>query len=219
MKVNKFPADMDRRSSPFAPSIVIERDMHTLINENHLLRASLAEARARIIELEALADSDTLTPLPNRRRFLRELDLIIQEFKGKPGRAALLFVDVDRLKVINDTHGHGAGDAALQHVARLLLSQIRGTDLVARLGGDEFGIILSHATTDDARDKAVALSSLIEATPLLLDGQAVPITISVGCSAIDEASDAQSALARADGEMYASKLFSHAPTDNSGRSA
>ena len=223
MSSNKHPVDLERRSAAlkFAPAPALDTAtvIRSLADENELLRAMLADARARIVELELLADSDMLTSLPNRRRFLRELDRLIHDVRRLRTSAALLFVDVDRLKAINDTHGHGAGDAALQHVARLLLSQIRGGDLVARLGGDEFGVILTHTTVADARDKAASLAALIAATPVMIGDQAVEISVSVGCSAIDEAGDASSALARADGEMYARKLLSRVPTDNSGRSA
>jgi diguanylate cyclase (GGDEF)-like protein len=221
MNINKHSVDIERRSGPppFASPDDTAATVRALLDENKLLRATLADARARIVELELLADSDTLTPLPNRRRFLRELDRLIQDIRRHQTHAALLFVDLDRLKTINDTYGHGAGDAALQHVALLLLSQIRGSDLIARLGGDEFGIILVNATAADAIDKAGALCRLIAATPLPLGSRTVPITVSVGCSTIDESSDAQSTLARADGEMYASKQFRRVPTDNSDRSA
>lgn len=176
-----------------------------LAAENAHLRRLLAETRDRVRELEALADSDTLTPLPNRRRFLRELDRLIGEVRRYGIRAALLFIDVDRLKSINDTHGHSSGDAALVHVARLLVSEVRATDIVARLGGDEFGLILAHVDAAQAQEKAEALVHLIAGTPFTHNGVVIELTASVGCCALDGTVDAAAALARADGEMYARK--------------
>ena len=83
-----------------------------LADENALLRASLAETRERLAELEQLADSDTLTPLPNRRRFLRELERVVSHAGRHGTPAALLYIDLDNLKAINDAHGRFVGDAA-----------------------------------------------------------------------------------------------------------
>lgn len=177
----------------------------TLGMQNAHLRRLLAEARARIRELEALADSDTLTPLPNRRRFLRELDRLIGEVRRYDIKATLLFVDVDRLKAINDTHGHSSGDAALIHVARLLVSEVRATDIVARLGGDEFGLLLARVDAARGREKAQALAQRIAATPFTHKGAAITLTVSIGCCALDGTIDAATALAIADGAMYAHK--------------
>ena len=91
-----------------------------LADENALLRASLSKMRERLTELEMLADTDTLTPLPNRRRFLRELERVVGQANRHGTPAAVLYVDLDSLKAINDAHGHFAGDAALIHVGRLL---------------------------------------------------------------------------------------------------
>jgi diguanylate cyclase (GGDEF)-like protein len=176
-----------------------------LAAENIRLRRLLAEARIRIRELEALADSDPLTPLPNRRRFLRELDRLIGEVRRYGIKAALLFIDVDRLKAINDTYGHSSGDAALVHIARLLVSEVRATDIVARLGGDEFGLILAHVDAAQAQEKADALVHLIAKTPFTHDGIAIDLTASVGCCALDGNLDALTALSRADSAMYARK--------------
>lgn len=176
-----------------------------LAAENAHLRRLLAEARTRVRELEALADSDTLTPLPNRRHFLRELDRLIGEVRHHGIKAALLFVDVDRLKAINDTHGHSSGDAALIHVARLLVSQVRGDDIVARLCGDEFGLLLAGVDAAQGQKKAEALERRIAEAPFTHNGVAITLTVSIGCCALDNSVDAATALARADSAMYAQK--------------
>src|SRR5688500_17463462 len=94
-------------------------ELGQLADENALLRASLSEARARLGELEALTDGDTLTPLPGRRRFLAELDRVVRQAERHGTPAALLYIDLNGLKAFNERHGRFACDAALIHVARL----------------------------------------------------------------------------------------------------
>ncbi|ODU22248.1 MAG: hypothetical protein ABS87_02540 [Sphingomonas sp. SCN 67-18] len=177
-------------------------DSQELQTENTALKATIKELRDRIEELEKLADSDTLTPLPNRRFFLRELERVAKQVARYGTPAALLFVDVDGLKAINDAHGHGAGDDALIHVARLLRDQVRGGDIVARIGGDEFGLLLDRADEAAAREKAAALCALVARSPA---PGAIAVTISIGIAALCGEDDHHSLLARADGAMYAAK--------------
>lgn len=179
-----------------------EGGSRALVEENAALRAIVDELRARVAELETLADSDTLTPLPNRRFFLRELERVAAHVTRYGTPAALLFVDVDGLKAINDAHGHGLGDAALIHVARLLRESVRAADTVARIGGDEFGLLLDHVDEAAAREKAVSLCDAIAASPL---PGSVPIAVSIGVTAVGAGDCPETALARADGDMYAVK--------------
>src|SRR5690242_11777429 len=111
-----------------------------LLAENERLKRELAVARARIGELEARADIDPLLDILNRRGFERELKRALAHMKRYGTQAALMFVDLDGFKAINDRYGHGAGDALLKAVARELVSQVRSSDVVGRLGGDAFGI-------------------------------------------------------------------------------
>ena len=177
-------------------------DSQKMQDENAALKATIAELRGRIDELEKLADSDTLTPLPNRRFFLRELERVAKQVARYGTPAALLFVDVDGLKVINDAHGHGVGDDALIHVARLLREQVRGGDIVARIGGDEFGLLLDRADESTAREKAAALCAMVARSPT---PGGVTVTISIGIAALTGEDDHHTLLARADGAMYAAK--------------
>ena len=177
----------------------------TLADENALLRASLAEMRERLHELERLADTDTLTPLPNRRRFLRELDRVVSQSNrhGTPG--AVLYIDLNGLKVVNDRHGHVAGDAALIHVARLLQALIRTTDIVARIGGDEFGVILDHLDHNSAIETAERLARCIAESPLDLGGIAVPLQAAIGVATILPGDSPDDVMQRADRNMYRAK--------------
>jgi diguanylate cyclase (GGDEF)-like protein len=175
------------------------------IDENELLGAALADMRLRVDELERLVDSDTLTPLPNRRRFLRELDRVVQHGRRYKTPAFVMFVDLDGLKAINDAYGHLAGDAALIHVAEMLSTMLRTTDVVARIGGDEFGLLLEHLDEAAARDKAAKLVEAVAASPLEIGGRQVPLSVSIGIAQVSPDDDSDAVLARADAAMYAAK--------------
>jgi diguanylate cyclase (GGDEF)-like protein len=170
--------------------------------ENSALRARVAELEARIAQLERLADSDTLTPLPNRRLFFRAIERAVAQRARHGTPAALLFVDLNRLKEINDAHGHAVGDAALIHTAWLLRENVRGSDVVARIGGDEFGVLLEYSEPESAWDKASALVAAVKASPL--HGR-LPIEVSIGVTALQADDTPEAALARADAEMYRAK--------------
>lgn len=173
--------------------------------ENEILRNEVMEMRARVAELERLAHDDTLTPLPNRRYFLRELDRVIGQVERYGTPAALLFLDVDGLKRINDTGGHRAGDAALLHVALRLKEMVRAVDVVARIGGDEFALILDHLDLGAARAKARAMASAIAETPARIGWSTIKVSVSVGITRILVGDTSQTVLARADAEMYAGR--------------
>jgi len=175
------------------------------IDENELLAAALADMRARVEELERLVDSDTLTPLPNRRRFLRELDRVIQHSRRYHTPAFVMFVDLDGLKAINDAHGHIAGDAALIHVAEILATMLRTTDVVARIGGDEFGLLLEHLDEAAAREKAAKLRAAVAASPLEAGGAQIPLSVSIGLAEVRPTDSSDTVLGRADAAMYAIK--------------
>jgi diguanylate cyclase (GGDEF)-like protein len=175
------------------------------MDENELLAAALADMRARVDELERLVDSDTLTPLPNRRRFLRELDRVVQHSRRYRTPAFVMYVDLDGLKAINDAHGHFAGDAALIHVADILAKNLRTTDVVARIGGDEFGLLLEHLDAAAANDKAARLAAAVAEAPLDLGGTRITLSLSIGLTEVKADDSCDAVLARADAAMYAAK--------------
>ncbi len=113
-----------------------------LLAEIERLKADIASAQRRISELEARADIDPLLDILNRRGFERELKRSLAYLQRYKGEAALLFLDLDGFKAVNDRHGHAAGDALLKAVAQELVKHVRASDVVARLGGDEFGVLL-----------------------------------------------------------------------------
>ena len=176
-----------------------------LAQENERLRASLAALQERVAELERLADTDTLTPLPNRRRFLRELERVVA-LAGRHGTpAALLYIDIDSLKAINDAHGHAVGDAVLVHVAKLLAQLVRSTDLAARIGGDEFALILDHLDHESAIEAAERIARCIADNPAEVEGCTVALNASIGTAMILAGDSAEDAMRRADRNMYLAK--------------
>jgi diguanylate cyclase (GGDEF)-like protein len=180
-------------------------DVEELISEISALRGKVAQLQERIEQLDLLAHEDSLVELPNRRGFMRALERMIDRVRRYKEKVALLFVDVDGLKLINDTLGHQAGDQALGQIARLLVSGVRKSDLVARIGGDEFAIILGYADEESARETANRLVNLIAASDFEHDGEVLPLSVAIGAAAIQEDDTPDTALARADHEMYRRK--------------
>ncbi|MEZ5996950.1 MAG: GGDEF domain-containing protein [Hyphomonadaceae bacterium] len=169
------------------------------------LTAELEALRARLSDAEELADRDTLAPVFNRRAFLRELHRTMSEVERYKSSAAVLYIDLDGFKALNDAYGHAAGDAVLRHVGVLLTDSVRESDVVGRLGGDEFGVILNRAAADEARAKAQTLSDKINSSAILHAGVAHRIRASVGVHPIAMVEDPEAAIARADEAMYADK--------------
>jgi Diguanylate cyclase, GGDEF domain len=127
-----------------------------LIDEVADLRHELLTTQRRLLELERLADEDALAPISNRRAFLRDLARTIKYVERYGAACSLLYFDVNGLKSINDTHGHAAGDAALIHVADILRSNTRTSDVVGRLGGDESGCFWRAPTKPSRRAKPIS---------------------------------------------------------------
>jgi diguanylate cyclase (GGDEF)-like protein len=161
-----------------------------------------------------LALHDELTGLPNRRLFQDRLANAIERARRTGSQAALLLVDLDRFKQVNDTAGHHIGDELLRHVGGLFLGRVRRTDTVARTGGDEFSVVLEEPTNrTDAMSVARTLAQLLE-HPILLEGNTVHIGASVGIAVFPEdAGDGESMCIAADLRMYASKRAARSRTE------
>jgi diguanylate cyclase (GGDEF)-like protein len=179
--------------------------MTSLTEENERLHAALLEMRKRIAELEQLADTDTLTPLPNRRAFMRRLEAVVQYAARHNTPAAVLYIDLDGLKQINDDYGHHAGDAVLLHLARLLTDSLRATDMVARIGGDEFGLILDHLNEIDAKAKAKALADYVSTQKIDVGAATIAIRVTIGLAMVRVCESVASLIERADAAMYANR--------------
>ena len=150
-----------------------------LLAEIERLKADLLRAECRIAELETHADIDPLLDILNRRGFERELKRSLAYMERYGTVAALVYIDLDGFKAVNDRHGHGTGDALLKRVAGELTGHVRSSDLVARLGGDEFAVLMWNVNAPEATAKARELEALIAAAGIV-HGEA---RLSVGASA------------------------------------
>jgi diguanylate cyclase (GGDEF)-like protein len=169
------------------------------------LRGELARALRKIEELQASADTDFLLGIPNRRGFERELGRALAYIKRYRAFGALIVLDVDRLKPINDAFGHAAGDQVLKAIVAVLTSQVRSSDIVGRLGGDEFALLLWNLSETDAKAKAAALEEAIDRMTFQFQGSTITAGASAGVAMLGSHAEADRALEEADSAMYQRK--------------
>ncbi|MEX2195563.1 MAG: PAS domain S-box protein [Thermoleophilaceae bacterium] len=156
--------------------------------------------------LQYFADHDPLTGLLNRRRFESELDRQVTYTARYRASGAVLLMDLDNFKYVNDTLGHRIGDELIRGVADVVRSRLRGSDVLARLGGDEFAVVLPEAGRDDAERVAEALRAAVAAYPMTVDGRTVRTTASIGVTLFDEhTTGADRLIVESDLAMYAAK--------------
>jgi len=177
----------------------------SLMQEVDRFRQELERAKSRIEHLEKLSENDALTPILNRRGFIREMTRVKSFVDRYDTPAALVFFDLNNFKPVNDTYGHAAGDNVLQRVAEVLLENTRDSDVVGRLGGDEFGVILVNNRADVAVIKAQKLADAISALRFNTNGAEYGVSASYGTYIFEPGDDPVQALAKADQAMYASK--------------
>jgi diguanylate cyclase (GGDEF)-like protein len=159
---------------------------------------------ALLADARRAARTDELTGLANRRAFHQHLAAALDP-PGHPPRAAVLMIDLDRFKAVNDTLGHHVGDRLLTLVGQRLSGRVRAADVVARLGGDEFAVLLHDADLSAARRVAVALYHQLD-EPFSIESATLQVGGSIGVAACpDHADDVEGLLQRADAGMYASK--------------
>ncbi|MGA9836108.1 MAG: EAL domain-containing protein [Gemmatimonadaceae bacterium] len=171
-----------------------------------LLEEQHAEASANAAQVEQLALHDPLTGLPNRKLFLDHLDIAISQARRARHKLAVLFVDLDRFKLVNDSFGHAVGDEVLQVVAARLRGALRETDAVARMGGDEFTVLapVIH-TVEDAVSVARKIRESVKEV-VTVEGRELFITASIGIGIYpDDGTDANTLLKNADAAMYRAK--------------
>ena len=183
----------------------VQAALTTLLGEIDELRKEVGRLKARLMEAEALADRDALTPLLNRRAFVRELGRVLAFIQRYGGPASLIYFDLDGFKAVNDRFGHAAGDLALGAVAQRLTANVRESDIVGRIGGDEFAVILVHADIATATAKAAFLAGAVESEPAVCGEWLVPLKISYGVRKVVPGLGAEQVLAAADAAMYARK--------------
>jgi diguanylate cyclase (GGDEF)-like protein len=169
------------------------------------LERELATARTQMAELEVRAEIDPLTDILNRRGFERALKRSLDHAKRYEANAALVYLDLDGFKSINDRHGHAAGDAVLKAVAAVLMRHVRASDVVARLGGDEFAVLLWQLTEADVERKARSLEAAVARTTATHAGVALSVAASAGAALLLPLDKPADVLERADRAMYARK--------------
>jgi two-component system, cell cycle response regulator len=163
------------------------------------------ELRQRNEELDLVSRTDALTGLRNRRHVEEYLTKLVSLARRNVEPIAVLIVDIDHFKSVNDGHGHDAGDAVLREVAGRMVDSVRLEDMVGRWGGEEFLVVLPNTAAQGAAELAERLRQVVAGEPCPLpDGGAVPVTISLGCAAsvID---DAATLVRSADAAMYEAK--------------
>ncbi len=165
----------------------------------------ISALRRNIAELEQQVFHDPLTNLYNRRFFLEMLEKKLMHIDRYAESGALLFLDVDNLKQINDLYGHVEGDHVLQIFGQAILDNIRKADIAARIGGDEFAILMEPLAVHQMADKAAALSDILSRTCRTAFPGMSTLGISIGYSAVTKGMSAQQLIAQADRIMYQQK--------------
>jgi diguanylate cyclase (GGDEF)-like protein len=176
-----------------------------LLAEIDRLKAELIEAQRKIVELEARTELDPLLDILNRRGFERELARSISYVKRYGAKAALVYIDLDGFKAVNDKHGHAAGDALLKAVARQLTCHVRASDTVARLGGDEFAVLMWNVDIINASAKARELEGVIAATNAGDAAARYSVGASAGVAELSGNATPGAIIDAADKGMYARK--------------
>jgi diguanylate cyclase (GGDEF)-like protein/PAS domain S-box-containing protein len=194
------------RTSWATVSMSVVRDSHGGAIHFIAQLEDISERKLLEDRLRRLADYDSLTGVRNRRQFEQDLSLQIGSCQRYGEEAAMLMIDLDGFKAINDTHGHRAGDDMLKAVASAIRIRLRSTDTVARLGGDEFAVLLPHVSPSKARAVTVDLRRCIAAVRITVSGATLGSSASIGVAHINRDTRSKEAIVNeADHAMYADK--------------
>jgi diguanylate cyclase len=195
-------------SVPLFASDAIEHEIELRAAQRELerLRSALARAQSRAGRLASWAVEDCLTELPNRRFFMQRLEELVSAEGTQPRQFAVIYLDLDRFKPINDSHGHATGDMALRIVAARLKACMRTEDTVSRLGGDEFGCVLTNSLTPDELGRLALKMVNTVSAPMQLAHHVLVVGASVGIALWPEdGASADVLLHSADAAMYCAK--------------
>lgn len=185
--------------------VVRDAEPDALIGEIRRLASEVERLESRVEQLDHLACMDTLVPAANRRGLIKALEMVLSRHERHGVPAAVLFIDVNGLKAINDSHGHAAGDAALIHLTELMSRNVRRSDLVARLGGDEFAILLDHSPDEVATETARRLAREVGRSDFLYRDAPLDLSVAIGLAMIERGDTPERVLDRADRAMYSKK--------------
>lgn len=169
------------------------------------LQAENERLRGALVELERVAQRDTLTPLFNRRHFLAAIKKRLNALVPGETRGAVVFMDVNQLKAINDRYGHAAGDFALVEIAGRVKDQIGEGEIAARIGGDEFGFLLDSDGLAEAELRIARLSDALTERPSVFEDRTIPLSACFGVAMLRGGASGVSILAEADRDMYQAK--------------
>lgn len=185
-------------------------NLHRHLESQRRLQARLL---MRAVELQEAATRDDLTQLHNRRYFYEGLQKNLEQARNARRPLALLLVDVDNLKAINDNYGHQVGDVVLKNLAQIITKHVRAGDVVARLGGDEFGIVMPDTDKRGAFSLARRLWQALEERPIYQEGDAsFHLNVSIGVSGYPWRGDSVDQMIHwADTDMYANKVSRRLP--------
>jgi diguanylate cyclase (GGDEF)-like protein len=199
-------AAMARDHSQVALLSVLLLALGGMLCIGYFVYADVSRARALNHELAWQASHDVLTGLINRRHFERKLAQALEDAQLESSRHALMFLDLDQFKVVNDTSGHTAGDELLRQLGALLKSQLRANDTLARLGGDEFGVLVAHCDLPKAREIAEKLRQVVAGFRFGWSNRLFETGVSIGLVPIDAQSNSVAQLmSAADVACYAAK--------------
>ncbi|TRW89657.1 GGDEF domain-containing protein [Candidatus Methylobacter oryzae] len=166
----------------------------------------MAHLRDANLELVRLANTDPLTNIANRRSLMDSLAIAIDQYHRYACRFSVLILDLDHFKQINDTYGHAAGDWVLQETVSRSFAQLRSMDVLGRIGGEEFAVLLPHTGTEEAIHIAERLRATLAETPIIFDGQTIPVTMSIGVAEYSsDHGNGESLLRQADFCLYEAK--------------
>ncbi|GAA0775625.1 diguanylate cyclase [Roseibium denhamense] len=205
--------DLRSRNGVYVNGIPVERqylennDVVQIGSDVSIRFSMLTSAEIEFLkEMYRAAVYDSLTDTYNRRHFQNVLENCYDHRFKKKSRLALLIVDIDHFKRLNDTFGHQIGDRALCHVASLIKDAVRNGDTVCRYGGEEFAVLLMDIDLERAKEIAERIRMAVEENPMVTESFIIPMTVSVGGAAIDEAAtDPERLFGLADSRMYGAK--------------
>ena len=189
-------------------SIEILRMTTKLVGQNHSLSETHRDLYQTMDQLEDRATHDPLTRLLNRDGFLKKGADALARARPTQHPLGLALFDLDRFKVVNDVHGHAAGDAVLQAVAQRLLAAVRSNEIVCRWGGDEIVVLFEHVKQEDCRKAAARILQAVERDPVTWKDQQIPVSVSVGVywvPEVDEQMQIADLVAEVDPALYKAK--------------
>lgn len=194
-------------ANDFVTKPIDEMELLARVNVHYNLANTIRQLEASKAALAIQATTDPLTSLRNRRSFFEKAEEQVALYRRYKSDLSLMMIDIDHFKIINDTHGHDAGDEVLKHLANILNSMVRQVDILARLGGEEFAILLPDTKRLGAAVLAERTRSAIERSPFTYRGHSIQLTASIGVASMstEDATSIGELVRIADHRLYLAK--------------